>query len=138
MFYDFRSNCKVKFITQINDSFESGGMSTSFNDVQFCSFNFFHATNLIPHIRMPLSSSVLRAVVSLLHITLKHNFVSKISILAGVVMSLHFLTVTKVSKGCPIVAVGPAETGKSTCLSSAGRVTGKFAACHVVLGLYPK
>ena len=69
---------------------------------------------------------------------------SAILILAGVVMALYFLTVTKVCKGCPtVVAVGPAENGKSTCLNIAAGITGKFAACHVIvrrclLGLYPK
>ena len=32
------SNCQAKFMTQMNNSFGSGGMSTSFNDLHFCSF----------------------------------------------------------------------------------------------------
>lgn len=76
-------------------------------------------TSLLPIIKMPLTSNVLRELVSHLASVMKHNFISSLLILAGGVMQLHYSKLQLLG-GCPIiVAQGRSETGKSTALRTA-------------------
>ena len=80
---------------------------------------------VVPSIHLPLSSSILAKLMSLMEITLKHNYISSLLVLAGGVMSLHYSTLTATYSGCPItVALGPAETGKTTAVKAALAITG--------------
>lgn len=91
------------------------------------------STELIPTISFLLSSSVLKCIINLLRVTLKHNFPNALLILAGGVMALHYQTVTKLCKGCPaVVAIGPPETGKSTALAAALAISGTKIMCKLV------
>lgn len=54
--------------------------------------------------------------VEVLRIVMQHNFIPAMIMMAGAILSLHYVTVTKKS-GCPIVvAEGMSQTGKSTAL----------------------
>lgn len=74
----------------------------------------------------PLSVDVLS---DLIKISLKHNFISALLVVhvAGGVMTLHYTTLTTLFAGCPVVvAVGPAESGKTTAIKAALSITGWF------------
>ena len=107
--------------------------------------------DVLPGIEIPLSLSPtpLVRLLSLSKIALQHNFVCALLTIAGGVMALHFHTIIQVSNtnflevlttfslsiqvysGCPIVAcVGPAETGKSTCIRAALSLTGRIMTCR--------
>ena len=82
---------------------------------------------VMPSIQLPLSSSILEKLISLMEITLKHNYISSLLVVAGGVMSLHYSTLTSTYPGCPTtVAIGPAETGKTTAIKAALAITGLF------------
>lgn len=52
----------------------------------------------------------------MLHIVMQHNFMPAMIMIAGAILSLHYVTITKTS-GCPIIiAEGMSQTGKSTAL----------------------
>ena len=81
--------------------------------------------DVVPTVHTPLSSSVLSKLLSLMRVSLKHNFISALFVVAGGVMSLHYSTLTTIFAGCPIVvALGPAETGKTTAIKAALAITG--------------
>lgn len=81
--------------------------------------------DLLPSVVTPLSTDCLSRLVNILEVTMRHNFLSSLLIVAGGVMSLHYCTITKEHGGCPIViAVGPSETGKTTALTAALSITG--------------
>ena len=86
--------------------------------------------DLLPSIATPLSIDCLSRLVSILEVTMRHNFLSSLLIVAGGVMSLHYTSITKEYGGCPVViAVGPSETGKTTALTAALSITG----LHIVV-----
>lgn len=89
--------------------------------------------DLLPTIRAPLSTDVLSRLLSSLKVTMKHNFLSSLLVVAGGVMSLHYSTITKEYGGCPIViAVGPSETGKTTALTAALSLSGMHILSYVL------
>ena len=76
-------------------------------------------TDLLPNIRLPLTTNNLPRLVKLLKVALKHNFYSSLLVLAGGLMSLHYSRMVSEFSGCPIVvALGEAETGKSTAINN--------------------
>ena len=85
------------------------------------------STDLLPTIATPLSTTSMTRLLSLSKIALKHNFISGLLVMAGGVMSLHYLTLTKLFAGCPtVVCLGPAETGKTTSIKAALSLMGMF------------
>ena len=83
------------------------------------------AQDVVPAIHTPLSTSVLSRLLSLMRLSMKHNYISALLVLAGGVMALHYSTITTLFAGCPVVvALGPAETGKTTALKAALSITG--------------
>ena len=84
--------------------------------------------DICPQISLPLSSSPLRRLLSVLKIAMKHNFIPSLVVIAGSVMALHYSAVIRVNSGCPaVIAAGPAETGKSTAIKSGLSLTGNVA-----------
>lgn len=72
-----------------------------------------------------LHTSVLR-MVDLLQDIMKHNFYSSLIVISGVILTLHYTTMTTSSYGCPIiVAYGDPETGKTKTLNTALALLGK-------------
>ena len=83
------------------------------------------STDIYPNIQIPLCTSPLRRLLSVLQVVLKHNFTSGLSLIGGTMMALHYRSVVRVNSGCPMmIAAGQSETGKSTAIKSALSLTG--------------
>lgn len=92
-------------------------------------FNGSLAVDLQSRIQLPLinsPSAMLSKLLMLLRTIMKHNFHSSLLVLAGTLMTLHYRTMQSF-EGCPVVvALGEAETGKSTSVLTAMSMLGKF------------
>jgi len=85
------------------------------------------SVDICPTIKLPLTAAPLADLVGLLETLTKHNFIPTLTILAGAMMGFHYSTIVNTFGGCPImVAMGCAETGKSTAIKAALSVFG----CH--------
>ena len=63
---------------------------------------------------VPVSTSPLARLLSVMKTVKKHSFISSVLVIAGGVMSLHYKTLTQAYAGCPIlVCHGPVETTDS-------------------------
>lgn len=63
--------------------------------------------------------------IELLQVIMKHNFFPSLTVVSGVILALHYSTLTTSSFGCPVVvAHGPPETGKSKSLYTALALVG--------------
>lgn len=75
------------------------------------------SSDIQTRILMPLSTEPLNKIVQFLQVT-KHNALSSLLTLSGVIMAFHYETILSIWSGSPIVvAVGPSETGKSTAIT---------------------
>ena len=87
------------------------------------------------HIAKPLNSSVLVKYLQVLKGCLSHNFIAGLLVTSGMMMSLHYSTVREYFSGCSIlVAMGPAETGKSTAVRLSLALFGLKESSHYVRG----
>ena len=87
------------------------------------------------HVSEPLDDSALVKFVRLLKGCLAHNFVSGLLVACGMVMSFHYKTIQEIYGGCSItIALGPAETGKSTAIRMALSLLGLLDSNHYVRG----
>ena len=86
------------------------------------------ASDILPKIKLPLAESpskILKEMVMLLQTIMKHNFFSSLLTIAGSLMTFHYASMQSLG-GCPtVVAIGEAETGKSTSLLTAMSVLGR-------------
>ena len=74
-------------------------------------------TEITPSVMTPLSKGCLKEAVELLEKTMKHNAMSALLLMGGVVMSYHYRQIVEMFGGFPVVlACGPPETGKSSTL----------------------
>ena len=62
-------------------------------------------------------------------LVVKHNLFSGLTVVAGSIMALHYVTITRLYSGCPaVLALGPSKTGKSTAIKAGLSVTGLYSA----------
>ena len=74
------------------------------------------SSDVMPTIKTPLTSQSLDLIIRLLQ-TCKHNDISALLTLSGMLMAFHYESVLSLWSGCPIViAIGLPETGKSTAI----------------------
>ena len=65
----------------------------------------------------PPSASVLNQMVDLLHTIMKHNVISSLLVVGGVIVACHYRLLIERFGGFPVLlACGPSETGKSITL----------------------
>ena len=83
-----------------------------------------------PHITLPLSLEPLGALINE-----KHNFFSSLLVIAGVCLAFHYEVVLDLYGGCPItIALGEADTGKSTAIWAGLALFGGDEVCRYVKG----
>ena len=71
-------------------------------------------SDIIPHINLPLSTSCLGGLVEA---CLKHNFIPSLMVIAGTMMSFHYVQIVATYGGCSLtIASGPPATGKTTAI----------------------
>ena len=93
------------------------------------------ATDICPQITLPLSLKLLCDLLELMEIIEKHNYISSILVIAGVCLAFHYELLLDLYGGCPItVALGEAETGKSTAIQAGLAVFGGDEICRYVKG----
>lgn len=93
------------------------------------------ATDICPQITLPLSLKPLCDLLKLYEIIEKHNYISSILVIAGVCLAFHYELLLDLYGGCPItVALGEAETGKSTAIRAGLAVFGGDEICRYVKG----
>ena len=89
--------------------------------------------DLLPSIRCPLKPDPLKKLNEYLIVCARHNYISSLLVIAGVVMSLHYESIVAMFSGCPIVvALGPSETGKTTAIRAGLSLVGVMQ--HYVKG----
>ena len=73
--------------------------------------------DISPNISLPLSTSALHELISMIESITKHNFVPSLLVIAGIALAFHYEAIVELYGGCPItVATGESETGKSTAI----------------------
>ena len=92
------------------------------------------SSDIMPKIKLPLSSKPVQLVVRLLQCC-KHNALSALLTVSGVLMAFHYITIVSLWGGCPIsVAFGPSETGKSTAIKLGLAMVGMDESAKYVSG----
>ena len=93
------------------------------------------SADICPHITLPLSLEPLGSLINLMEIIEKHNFFSSLLVIAGVCLAFHYEVVLDLYGGCPItIALGEAETGKSTAIRAGLALFGGDEVCRYVKG----
>ena len=97
--------------------FHRASLSTFWLDATLLGDSVIPSQEVMPSIQLPFSSSILGKLLTLMEISLKHNYISSLLVVAGGFTSLHYSTLTVTLPGClTTVALGPAETGKTRLL----------------------
>lgn len=75
------------------------------------------SADISPRVRQPLTADSLTDLIDACVELGKHNLVPTLLVVAGTALAFHYETVVELYSGCPItVAIGEAETGKSTAI----------------------
>ena len=78
------------------------------------------SSDISPHICLPLSTDPLVKLIDMMEVCMKHNFIPALFVIAGALMSFHYIYVVHLWGGCSmVIAKGESETGKSTAIRAA-------------------
>ena len=87
----------------------------------------FLVADILPDIKLLLSTMALKDVVLDLEECLKHNYVPGLLVIAGGIMSFHYRPVVSMFGGCSLlVATGPPATGKTSSVNGFLALRGSY------------
>lgn len=93
------------------------------------------SSDISPHICLPLSTDPLVKLIDMMEVCMKHNFIPALFVIAGALMSFHYIYVVHLWGGCSmVIAKGESETGKSTAIRAALSLFGCENIGHFVKG----